>query len=167
MGERDSRPRVAVVGGYGVGLTFVTDRHPEAGETVFARSFSTSHGGKGSNQAIAASRLGAHTALLTAVGDDAFGQVASEFWRSEGVDASAVKAASGATMAGAIIVDAGGENRIIVASGVLDLLEAADVDRFEPWIAAADVVLVSLENPLDGGRARLRTRAGRSPARWS
>ena len=146
--KRETMPRVAVVGGYGVGLTFVTDRHPDAGETVFARSFSTGHGGKGSNQAIAASRLGASVALLTAVGDDDFGQAASALWRSEGVDASAVRAVPGRTMAGAIIVDGGGENRIIIASGVLDRLEVADVDRFEPWIAAADVVLVSLEIPL-------------------
>ena len=68
--------RVAVVGSYGVGLTVELDRMPGAGETVVGRTFRTDHGGKGSNQAVGAARLGAEVDFLTAVGDDAFGHEA-------------------------------------------------------------------------------------------
>jgi ribokinase len=139
---------VAVVGGYGVGLTFRADRVPERGATLVGRSFRTSHGGKGSNQAIAASRLGAAVSLLTAVGEDAYGRAARQLWVAEGVDAAAVRVATEPTMVGAIIVEPGGENRILIALGALDQLGVDDVDRFEPAIAEADVVLVSLEVPL-------------------
>lgn len=144
-----TQPRVAVVGGYGVGLTLRTDRLPEAGETLVGRAFRSSHGGKGSNQAIAAARLGAAVTLLSAVGDDAWGRAARELWREEGVDASSVPTVEGSTMVGVILVEAGGENRILIALGALDRLRPDDVEPFEPAIAASDVLLVSLEVPLD------------------
>ena len=81
-----ARPHVVVVGSYGVGLTLATDRVPDAGETVIGRSFSTGHGGKGSNQAVAARRLGARVTLFTAVGADAFGAGARALWDDEGVE---------------------------------------------------------------------------------
>lgn len=143
------RPRVAVVGGYGVGLTLRADRLPEPGETLVGREFRSSHGGKGSNQAIAAARLGAEVALLSAVGADGWGQAARDLWRVEGVDAATVPTVDAATMVGVILVEPGGENRILIALGALDHLGAWDVQRFEPAIAAADVLLVSLEVPLD------------------
>ncbi len=164
MAESRRHPRVATVGGYGVGLTFLTERVPVAGETVVGRSFRTSHGGKASNQAIAAARLGADVALLTAVGDDPYGHAARELWAVEGVDATAVRTVDAATMVGAVIVEVTGENRILIAPGALERLEVGDVARFEPWIAAADVLLVSLEIPMAVaehacaiGRAHART----------
>ena len=59
---------IAVVGGYGVALIFGVRRAPGPGETVLAGSIGVDHGGKGSNQAVAARRLGAEVALLTAAG---------------------------------------------------------------------------------------------------
>jgi ribokinase len=147
MAESYRRPRIATVGGYGAGLTFLAERMPVAGETIVGRSFRTSHGGKASNQAIAAARLGAVVALLTAVGEDAYGHAARELWVAEGVDATAVRVTDAPTMVGAVLVEASGENRILIVPGALDELEVDDVDRFEPSIAAADVLLVSLEIP--------------------
>ena len=140
--------RVVVVGSYGVGLTFELARAPDAGETVVGRGFRTDHGGKGSNQAIGAARLGAEVALLTAVGDDAFGDGAFALWREEGVDASAVLRVAEPTMCAAILVEAGGQNRIAIVPGALAALTPAHVDAFAPRIAAADVLLVQLEIPV-------------------
>ena len=75
--------RIAVVGSYGVGLTFGVDRAPERGETLVGSLFRTDHGGKGSNQAVGAARLGAEVTFLTAVGEDAFGDGAFELWAEE------------------------------------------------------------------------------------
>jgi ribokinase len=140
--------RIAVVGSYGVGLTFGAERVPERGESVIGTLFRRDHGGKGSNQAIGAARLGAEVTLLTAVGQDAFGDAAFDLWSEEGVDADAVLRPPLPTMTAAILVEAGGDNRIVIVPGALAALTSAHVDAFAPRIAAADALLVQLEIPL-------------------
>ena len=142
-------PRVAVVGSYGVGLTFGMERAPERGETLIGTLFRTDDGGKGSNQAVGAARLGAEVALLTAVGQDHFGDAAFELWEREGVDASAVLRSREPTMTAAILVEASGDNRIVIVPGALATLTPAHVDSFAEQIAAADVLLVQLEIPVE------------------
>jgi ribokinase len=141
------QPSVAVVGGYGTAITFGVARAPVAGETLLAGSLRVDPGGKGSNQAVAARRLGARVSLLTAVGPDAFGDAGGRLWAQEGVDANHVRVAKLATMLGAILVEPGGENRIVVGMGALSELEVGDVGTFEDEIAGADVCVVSLEVP--------------------
>ena len=139
--------RVAVVGSYGVGLTVELERLPEAGETVIGRRFRIDAGGKGSNQAIGAVRLGAEVDFLTAVGDDAFGHEAIALWQHEGVRAEAILTPA-ATMAAPILVEPNGENRIVVVPGALQHLTTAHVDGFSHRIARADVLVVQLEIPV-------------------
>lgn len=141
--------RIAVVGSYGVGLTFASARAPGRGETVIGTLFRTDDGGKGSNQAVGAARLGAEVALLTAVGADSFGDRAHALWEREGVDASAVIRAVEPTMTAAILVEATGDNRIVIVPGALATLTSAHVDRFAPRIEAADALLVQLEIPVE------------------
>jgi len=141
--------RIAVVGSYGAGLTFGSERFPERGESVIGELFRIDHGGKGSNQAIGAARLGANAALLTAIGEDTFGDGAVELWAAEGVDADSVVRTSTPTMTAAILVEAGGDNRIVIVPGALAELAPAHVDAFAEQIAAADVLLVQLEIPLE------------------
>lgn len=149
--------KISVLGGYGVGHSMRVARFPRAGETLADGILSIGHGGKGSNQAVAARRLGAQVALLTAVGQDASGEGAFALWAEEGIDASAVRrSADAATMTGWIIVEPSGENRIIIARGALDTLTEADVARFRPQIRDADLLLVSLEIPTDVATAALR-----------
>ncbi len=140
--------RVAVVGSYGVGLTFGAARVPERGESVIGNLFRTDPGGKGSNQAIGVARLGADVTLLTAVGEDAFGDDAFALWAEEGVDAGAVLRAPLPTMSAAILVEQGGDNRIVIVPGALSTLTPAHVDAFAAQIATADVLLVQLEIPV-------------------
>ncbi|MEU6269242.1 ribokinase [Saccharopolyspora shandongensis] len=153
--------RIAVVGSYGTGMTMRTSRMPGRGETLSGAAFSLGPGGKGSNQAIGAARLGAEVSLLTAVGDDVLGAQGRELWRREGVDASAVVTVDAATMTGVILVEDDGENRIIVAPGALDLLRPAHVDGFADAIAAADLLMVCNEIPADVVVAAVRTAADR------
>ncbi|MBO4209652.1 ribokinase [Micromonospora echinofusca] len=149
--------KIAVIGSYGAGLTMRVPRVPVAGETLSGGRFASGHGGKGSNQAVAAARLGAQVSLLTAVGRDQFGTAARELWAQEGVDATGVRTTDAATMVGVILVDAHGENRIAIAPGALDELTPADVEGFADRIAAADLAVVSLEIPLPVAVAALRT----------
>jgi ribokinase len=148
MGDRLRHvARVAVVGSYGVGLTVELDRVPEAGETVVGRSFRTDHGGKGSNQAVGAARLGAEVDFLTAIGDDTFGRGALELWEQERVHAEAVMT-DAATMSAPILLEPSGQNRIVIVPGALERLSPAHVDAFADRIAAADVCVVQLEIPV-------------------
>lgn len=140
--------RIAVVGSYGVGLTMVAARMPEAGETLTGGVFSAGHGGKGSNQAVAAAKLGAEVALLTAVGPDQFGAGARELWAEHGIAADQVVVGEAATMVGVILVEADGENRIVIAPGALAELTPAHVDAFEDEIAAADLLVTGFEIPV-------------------
>lgn len=161
-----------MVGSYGLGLTFGVERTPERGETLIGSLFRTDHGGKGSNQAVGAARLGADVSLLTAVGEDSFGDDAFGLWAEEGIDATAVLRAPLATMTAAILVEAGGDNRIVVVPGALSTLTPAHVDAFAARIEAADVLLVQLEIPvqtalhaLEVGRAAgVRTILNPAPA---
>jgi ribokinase len=148
--------KICVVGSYGVGMTMYVDRVPTAGETVSGGRLALGPGGKGSNQAVAAARLGAKVSLLTALGDDSFGQDARALWAREGVDHRYVVTTPAATMAGFILVEASGENRIAIAPGALDELAPAHVENFRPEITSADVVVVSLEIPLETAVAALR-----------
>ncbi|MFD5775303.1 ribokinase [Streptomyces fungicidicus] len=151
--------KIAVVGSYGAGLTMRVPKAPAAGETVSGGLFDSGAGGKGSNQAVGAARLGAEVALLTAVGDDEFGRSARELWRREGVSAQHVVTAGAPTMVGFILVEPSGENRIAIAPGALDELDAAAVDAFRAEIASADILVVSMEIPEEAVVAALR--AGR------
>ena len=148
--------RIAVVGSYGIGMTMRVPRLPVAGETLLGGEFVSGHGGKGSNQAVAARRLGADVTFLTAVGDDVMGHAARELWRTEGVDASAAVTAPVSTMVGWIMVEPSGENRIAIATGALGHLRPEHVEAFFPQLAEAEIVVVSLEIPLHTAIAALR-----------
>ena len=144
---------------------------PEAGETVIGRSFRTDHGGKGSNQAVGAARLGAEVDFLTAIGDDVFGHEAIALWQASGVRAETVIAPA-ATMTAPILVEPSGQNRIVVVPGALAHLTRAHVDAFAARIAAADVCVVQLEIPVETAlyalevarRAGVRTILNPAPA---
>jgi ribokinase len=150
--------RVIVVGSVNVDLVARADRLPGPGETVTGAEFSQHHGGKGGNQAVAAARLGAATAFIGAIGDDAFGREARTALEAEGIDLSALVVAPAATGVALILVGARGENLISVASGANAALSPADVERglglLEP--AAGDVLLVGHEISTAAAAAALR-----------
>jgi ribokinase len=145
---------------------------PERGETVIGTLFRHDHGGKGSNQAVGAARLGADVSFLTAVGEDSFGTGAFELWADEGVDASSVLRSVEPTMTAAIIVETTGDNRIVVVPGALSELAPMHVDGFAAKIAEADVLLVQMEIPVEtalhalavGRREGVRTVLNPAPA---
>src|SRR5437773_8319045 len=96
-----------VVGSYATGLTMKVDRLPSLGETLLGSGYRVDHGGKGSNQAVGCARLGAKVSLVARIGKDAFGDMALELYRDEGVDVAHVAQREGVpTGVGFIIVDA-------------------------------------------------------------
>ena len=82
--------RVVILGIYVTDLAFRAERMPVIGETIAGSAFAMGPGGKGSNQAVAAARAGAEVVFCTRLGNDAFGAIARETWRAEGIAARAV-----------------------------------------------------------------------------
>lgn len=143
------RPDVIVLGSFVVDAAYRSSRLPAPGETLLGSSFALGPGGKGSNQAVAAARAGAQVSLLTAVGDDAFGQLGRDLWTCERIDTAFMKTAELPTGSAAILVDdATGENAIIVVPGACGTLTAADVEGAASVIQSATVFLAQLEIPL-------------------
>ena len=141
---------IVVVGSINTDMVVRVPRLPGAGETVLGSDFRQLAGGKGANQAVAAARAGGMVAMVGCVGGDQRGRDAVEGLRGDGVEVSQIHrlstAASGVAL---IVVDAGGQNSIAVAPGANARLTPAIVRQAEPLIAAAEVVLVQLEVPLD------------------
>jgi len=139
---------VTVVGSYMHDVNVAVDRFPGPGETRMGTSRLESHGGKGGNQAVQAALCGARTGFVVAVGDDAAGRAAMAFWRERGMDASAAVAYPGGdTGLALILVNAAGQNLIVVEPGANSRLSAADVDRGAKVIGAATIVVAQLETP--------------------
>src|SRR4029450_9322244 len=143
------KPEVTVVGSFAVGLTMRAPKLPIFGETMLGTDFDLGPGGKGSNQAVATARLGAHSALLALIGTDKLASIATDLYAAEGVDAALVSTrAERATGVGFIILNDKGENFIILDMGANELMDAGTVDDGAARIKASDVVMAVLEIPI-------------------
>lgn len=139
--------KIVIVGSFNTDLTTYMERLPRPGETVYGREFMIGPGGKGSNQAVAAARLGADVTFIGRVGQDVFGDLGLNIWRDEGINTDfIVRDPRHATGVAPIFVeDNSGENVIVVALGANLALQRADLDAAAEVIAGADVLMTQLE----------------------
>lgn len=140
--------RVCVVGSVNADLTFTVEALPRAGQTVLASALSTSPGGKGGNQAVAAARAGAAVQLVAALGTDAAAGQLQAHLRANGVGTDGLTRVPGPSGSAAIVVDAAAENCIVVAPGANAHLNLSS-PAVQAVVARSDVVLLSLEIPMD------------------
>jgi ribokinase len=138
--------RVFVAGSVNMDVVATADRHPRIGETVAGHTVRYFPGGKGANQAVAAARLGAPTALIGRLGKDAFGNELRMFLAAQGVDLTLVRETSGVHSGTAIITLANAANTIVVIPGANALVSAADVAGTA--FAAGDIAVSQFEIPL-------------------
>lgn len=133
-----------------VDLAFQTRSLPKWGETVLGSEFRLGPGGKGSNQAIGAARLGGRVSFISKVGKDTFGEMALRMYEGEGVDTEFLVVDSGvATGAAAILIEEGkGENAIVVTPGAANALQREDVDKARARIAESPIFMTQLELPV-------------------
>ncbi len=160
----NAKGRVTVVGSYIVALVMDVDRIPLEGETVIGRNYHTTHGGKGSNMAACAARLGAETTFLGKIGRDAFGEGFLRLLEREGVKQHAVLYSEKTpTAAGFIVFSTKGTNLIVIDMGANAEFLPSDVQAQAAIVQSADVSLSPLEIPLPTAlvAARLAQAAGR------
>jgi ribokinase len=152
------RPRIGVIGSTNMDLTTTVERMAVWGETVLAKHFETSFGGKGANQAVAAAKLGAEVVMVTNLGDDALGESALKNFESLGIDTSHVRRiANQSTGTATILVDEkSGDNAILIVAGANGDLSAADVEAASEGLKRCDLILLQLEIQLETAYAAIR-----------
>lgn len=139
---------IVVFGSLNVDFVVVTKKRPAPGETVTGASFRVHPGGKGANQAVAASRAGGKVSMAGRIGDDHFSDALTRSLNESRVRQDLVWVTPGATTGSAVItVDAMGENSIIVVPGANGLTSPEDADRLSHSLDGARALLVQLEIP--------------------
>ena len=150
---------VCVVGSVNMDLTFNVDTLPRPGETVLAASLTNAPGGKGGNQAVAAARAGARVQFVGAVGDDPAGEQLRAHLRANGVGLEGIVELKGPSGTAVIVVEARGENTIVVAPGANGRL-TPDTWAMPAVLSECEVLLIQLEIPV--ATAVAAARAARS-----
>ena len=146
QGQQSGPVGVVVLGGINMNLVAITPRFPQEGETVVGNRFLTYPGGKGANQAVAAARMGAKTAMVGRVGDDMFGPQLIQALAASGVDVSGVSVAPGASSGIAVIeIDGSAQNRIIQVLGANDTCGEPEAKRVALALGSASTLLLQLE----------------------
>jgi len=148
--------RVAILGVFVADTAYRAERPPRMGETLLGKSFALGPGGKGSNQAVAAARLGAEVAFITRLGEDAFGELAIATWAEAGVRPVVRRVPDSYTGAAYIFIeDATGDNAIIISPGAGATIAPEDLDASADVIGAANVFVTQLEQPLEAAERGL------------
>jgi ribokinase len=141
---------IVVVGSVNLDLVCTSHKIPSPGETVWGDRFQTFHGGKGANQAVAASRLGSDVHMVAKVGDDDFGKRLREGLSAASVNTEDVSVAPGCASGVALIsVAANGQNSIVVVPGANAELRPQDLDAVLPKLKSAGIILAQLETQLE------------------
>jgi ribokinase len=137
---------VWIAGSVNMDVVATAARHPKIGETVVGKEVFFFPGGKGANQAVAATKLGAPTALIGKVGYDAFGRELRQFLAAQNVGLKFLRDTAEARTGTAVITVADADNSIVVIPGANALLSERDVA--EPVLDRGDVAVSQFEIPL-------------------
>ena len=144
----ETRKPIVVVGSVTMDMVTCTPQIPRIGQTVIGTSFSTTPGGKGANQAVAAACLGYPVRFVGMVGDDIYGPQLMENLLRAGVDTSAMVAVPGSSGLAPIFLAENGQNAIVVVPGANGKVSSAYVDTHAEVIRNAGMVLCQLELPI-------------------
>lgn len=140
---------IAVVGSNMVDLISYINRMPREGETVEAPDFCMGCGGKGANQAVAASRLGSKILMVTRVGNDMFADNTIRNFAENGIDTDFVLRTEATSGVAPIFVDPQSRNSIIIVKGANAFLTPDDVESARAQIAKCKLIVMQLEIPLE------------------
>ena len=145
--------QVTVVGSFMYDLVATVPRRPKTGETLVGNTFGMFLGGKGANQAIAASRAGSKVTMIGRLGNDSFGKQFFEKFSKEGINTDFVaqddENGTGVAMP---LVDASGDNSIVIIPQANMALTVENINQAQSTIADADVLVMQCEVPMDANQ---------------
>ena len=147
---------IAILGIFVADAAFVASRQPKMGETIKGSGFALGPGGKGSNQAVAAARLGSNVRFVSRLGDDEFAKMALSMWEAEGIDARAKLDPESFTGAAYIFIDETTRNNaIIVVPGAAGIISPEDINDNRSAIVDAGIFMTQLETSIETSIAGL------------
>ncbi len=155
--------KIVVIGSTNTDMTIQTDVLPQVGDIVAGGKFRICPGGKGANEAIAASRLGGSVSLITKTGNDLFGRQAKQMFSSEGIRTDYIFSdANNPSGVALIMVNNAGEKYISLAQGSITTLSLEEIDKTRSEIMDAKVLLIELETPIETAlyAARIASESG-------
>jgi ribokinase len=142
--------RIIVIGSTNTDMVIKSKKLPAPGETILGGTFLMNPGGKGANQAVAASRLGGNVTFVTKTGNDMFGDEAGHLFKKEGIDTRfIIKDRVNPSGVALITVDENGENSIVVAPGSNGTLSSDEINDKVFDTNEEDIFLMQLEIPAD------------------
>ena len=149
--------KVVILGVFVADTAYRGSRMPKMGETILGNSFVLGPGGKGSNQAVAAGKLGADVTIITRLADDDFGKMAMETWGNANVKGAVKYSTNSYTGAAFIFIDdKTGDNAIIIAPGAASEISLKDIHENSEIISTTDVFLTQLEQPIVAAKEGLQ-----------
>ncbi|MBF9057585.1 ribokinase [Rhodobacterales bacterium HKCCSP123] len=152
---------IVILGVFVADAAFRCTRLPKLGETLIGTGFTLGPGGKGSNQAVAAARVGGDVGFLARIGADTFGDMGMATWAEAGVIPLVIRDERRATgAAGIFIEETEGKNAIIISPGAAAAITIADVEARAEEIAGAKVAVTQLEQPVEVAERFLRIASG-------
>lgn len=140
--------KIMVIGSISTDFNVQTDRKPKVGETVKGKSFSTSFGGKGANQAVAAARLGANVHMVGTVGSDEFGHLLIGNLVANGISTTLVEQVNNVESGSAHIILADNDNSIIYIPGANNEFKEERLDKLKDEMKTAEYVIIQNEIPM-------------------
>lgn len=141
--------KILVIGSLNMDSVIRTEQMPKPGETVMGDEVTLVPGGKGANQAYAVGKLGGKVTMIGAVGTDSFGTAMIDNLKKAGVDTSGIRRIDGtATGQAYIMVDAAGQNSIVVIAGANGEVSKELIDDRIELIKNSDIVVMQLEIPV-------------------
>jgi len=141
---------IYIIGSSNTDMVIKSNSIPKPGETIIGGDFYSFQGGKGANQAVAASKLGGKVIFICKVGDDSLGSKSIKEYESHGINTEYICVEKDEhTGVALIMVDKEGENLISVASGANSKLKIKDIAFIEKKLKPNDLVLIQLEIPLE------------------
>ncbi len=148
---------IVILGVFVADTAYRAARTPRMGETIMGSGFKLGPGGKGSNQSVAAGRLGGDVTFITRLGCDPFADMALATWSASGVKSAVIETPESYTGAAYIFVDeATGDNAIIVCPGAASLISVADIDANSELLRSAGIFVTQLEQPIDAAMRALK-----------
>lgn len=140
--------KIMVIGSISTDFNVQTDRRPKVGETVKGQSFSTSFGGKGANQAVAAARLGANVHMVGTVGSDEFGHLLIDNLEANSISTTLVEQVNNVESGSAHIILADNDNSIIYIPGANNEFKEERLDKLKDEMKTAEYVIIQNEIPM-------------------
>ena len=140
--------KIMVIGSISTDFNVHTDRRPKVGETVKGQRFSTSFGGKGANQAVAAARLGANVHMVGTVGSDEFGHLLIDNLEANGISTTLVEQVNNVESGSAHIILADNDNSIIYIPGANNEFKEERLDKLKDEMKTAEYVIIQNEIPM-------------------